>query len=169
MVATVELLDLMPEDHPERDAVIKILKQHAQGVATVQSGAGLWHQMLDRTDSYLETSCSAMFTYSMAKAVNRGWLSAAAYGPVAQAGWNGITTKIDETGHLTGTCIGTNYADDYVYYYHRPAIDDIHGYGPTLLAGAEMIKLVKNDRIQINSGTTSSTIYVDKKLNNEAE
>jgi rhamnogalacturonyl hydrolase YesR len=61
MVATVELLDLLPADHPDRDAIVKILKAHAKGVATQQSGRGLWHQMLDRPDSYLETSCTAMF------------------------------------------------------------------------------------------------------------
>src|SRR5439155_12066849 len=32
MVATVELLDLLPEDHSDRDALIKILQAHAQGI-----------------------------------------------------------------------------------------------------------------------------------------
>ena len=43
----------------------------AQGVAAVQSGSGLWHQLLDKPDSYLETSASAMFTYAIARGVNR--------------------------------------------------------------------------------------------------
>lgn len=163
IVATVELLDLLPEDHADRDALIRILKDHAEGIASVQSGTGLWHQMLDRHDSYLETSCTAMFTYSMAKAVNRGWLNAAAYGPVAQAGWNGVASKIDPGGRVHGTCIGTAYANDYVYYYHRPAIDDVHGYGPVLLAGAEMIKLMKSDRFRIDSGQTRPTMHVEKE------
>ena len=50
------------------------------------------------------------------------------------------------------TCVGTSYADDAIYYYHRPAIDDIHGYGPVLLAGAEMIRLMKNDHFKITGG-----------------
>jgi rhamnogalacturonyl hydrolase YesR len=162
IVATVELLDLLPEDHSDRDAIINILKAHAQGLATVQGGKGLWHQMLDRPDSYLETSCSAMSTYALAKAVNRGWLNPSAYGPVAQAGWNGVKTKIDSGGHVHGTCIGTNYANDYVYYYHRPATDDVHGYGAVLLAGAEMIKLMTNPQLEIKSGATSPTMYLDK-------
>jgi rhamnogalacturonyl hydrolase YesR len=40
-----------------------------------QGGMGLWHQLLDKTDSYLETSASAMFTFTIARGVNRGWLS----------------------------------------------------------------------------------------------
>jgi rhamnogalacturonyl hydrolase YesR len=162
MVATVEVLDLMPEDHPQRPDMIRILNEQAKGVATVQSGKGLWHQMLDRPDSYLETSCTAMFAYAMAKGVNRGWLSPELYGPVAIAGWNGITTKISDDGRIDGTCVGTNYANDYVYYYNRPAMDDVHGYGPTLLCGAEMYRLMKNEKLDI-SGSPTRPVLVKVK------
>src|SRR5439155_11328217 len=163
MVATAELLDLLPQDHPDREALISILRKHAESVATQQSGSGLWHQMLDRPDSYLETSCTAMFTYAMAKGVNRGWLNAGAYGPVAQAGWNGLTTRISAEGKLKDVCIGTNYADDYVYYYHRPATDDVHGYGPVLLCGAEMIRLVTNDKLELKGGSAGPVMITEKK------
>jgi rhamnogalacturonyl hydrolase YesR len=139
-----ELLDVLPADHPSRGRVLRLFRTQAQALASAQAGDGLWHQMLDRTDSYTETSCSAMFTFAFARGVNRGWLDAGAYGSVAQAGWNGLTTRIDDQGRITGTCIGTSYADDYVYYYHRPTTEDIHGYGPVLLAGSEMISLLKN-------------------------
>jgi rhamnogalacturonyl hydrolase YesR len=169
MVATVELLDLLPADHPDREELIKILKAHAKGVATLQSGKGLWHQMLDRPDSYLETSCTAMFAYSMAKGVNRGWLDASTYGPVAIAGWNGITTRISGDGRLDGVCVGTNYANDYTYYYNRPAMDDVHGYGPTLLCGAEMIRLLKNEKLEITGSATRPVLVVPKKEKKEKE
>lgn len=162
MVATVELLDLLPEDHADRAELIKILNAHAKGVASAQGGKGLWHQLLDRTDSYEETSCTSMFSYSMAKGVNRGWLNADAYAPVAIAGWNGITTQIGKDGEVNNVCIGTNYADDMIYYYHRPAMDDIHGYGPVLLAGAEMIRLMKNDKLDIKYGPTNPVMVSDK-------
>jgi rhamnogalacturonyl hydrolase YesR len=163
MVATVELLDLLPEDHSDHDALVKILRDHAMGVAAQQSGSGLWHQMLDKPDSYLETSCTAMFAYAMAKGVNRGWLNASQYGPTAIAGWNGVTSKIGEDGKLSDVCIGTSYADDMVYYYHRPATDDVHGYGPVLLCGAEMIRLVHNDKLQIKGSTSGPTMITEKK------
>ena len=136
-MSLVELLDVLPQDHPLRGRILQLFQAHAQALASLQAGDGLWHQMLDRTDTYTETSCSAMFTYALAKGVNHGWLDPAAYGPVALEGWNGLSTRVDDQGHITGTCIGTGYADDYVYYYHRPAVDDIHGYGPVLLAGSE--------------------------------
>jgi unsaturated rhamnogalacturonyl hydrolase len=152
MVALVELLDVLPEDHPQRADLLKLLRAHAQGIASVQGGEGFWHQMLDRPDSFTETSCTAMFTYSLARGVDRGWLDADAYGPVAIAGWNALATRIDADGDVTGTCIGTGYADDYAYYYNRPHIDDVHGYGPVLLAGSEMIRMLKSHRYGISGG-----------------
>jgi rhamnogalacturonyl hydrolase YesR len=156
------LLDLLPEDHSDRPELIRILNQQAKGIASVQSGTGLWHQMLDRPDSYLETSCSAMFAYAMAKGVNRGWLSPELYGPVAIAGWNGVTTRIDEQGRIDGTCIGTNYANDFIYYYNRPATDDHHGYGPVMLCGAEMLRMIQNDKLDI-SGSPTRPVLVRTK------
>lgn len=159
-VALVTLLEDLPANHPDRAALIQILKTHAMGLAGCQSGTGLWHQMLDRQDSYLETSCSAMFTYAIAKAVNHGWLDAGTYGPVAIAGWIGVNSQITDDGRVKGTCIGTSYAGDYVYYMHRPAADDPHGYGPTLLAGAEMIKLLQNSKYRITGGSGDSPIMM---------
>jgi rhamnogalacturonyl hydrolase YesR len=144
IMAMSELLDVLPQDHPQRAAILKIFRMHARGLASLQAGNGMWHQLLDRNDSYLETSCSAMFTYSIARGVNRGWLTPEIYGPVAIAGWSGIQTKIDPLGRITGTCVGTSYAADASYYYNRPAGDDIHGYGPTLLAGSEVIRMLEN-------------------------
>jgi rhamnogalacturonyl hydrolase YesR len=150
MMASVELLDVLPDDYPGRDRVLNILRAQIKGVVPLQSGSGLWHQMLDKPDSYLETSASAMFVYSIARAINRGWISPVSYGTAAQAGWNGITTRINERGQVEGTCVGTTFASDNIYYYNRPtSVDASHGYGPVLLAGAEMIRLLENPKIEI--------------------
>ncbi len=162
IMAMAELLSVMPDDHPQRAAVLKLYRAHAQGLATVQSGSGLWHQMLDRPDTYLETSCSAMYTFAIARGVNRGWLDPQAYGPVVIAGWNGLTTKISGDGHLSDVCPGTSYAGDYIYYYHRPAVDDIHGYGPVLMAGSEVIQLLKNNRFRLTVGPNAPLYVIDK-------
>jgi unsaturated rhamnogalacturonyl hydrolase len=112
--------------------------------------SGLWHQMLDKTDSYVETSASAMFVYSMARAIDAGWISPVSYGSVAQAGWIGVTTRVNERGQVEGTCVGTTLASDNVYYYNRPqSVFATHGYGPVLLAGAEMIRLMQNPAVDI--------------------
>jgi rhamnogalacturonyl hydrolase YesR len=150
MMATVELLDVLPQDHLQREAILKYLRQHIHAVAKLQSGTGLWHQMLDNHDSYLETSASAMFVFSIARAINRGWISPVSYGSVAQAGWIAVAQQVNNRGQVEGSCVGTTFASDNVYYYHRPAsVYATHGYGPVLLAGAEMIKLLENQSIDI--------------------
>jgi rhamnogalacturonyl hydrolase YesR len=151
MLASVELLDVLPLDHPGRGPVLERLRAHVRSIAKLQSGrSGLWHQMLDKPNSYLETSASAIFVYGIARAINAGWISPVAYGSVAQAGWIGVTTRVNTRGQVEGTCVGTTLASDHVYYYNRPqSVYATHGYGPVLLAGAELIRLLQNPAIDI--------------------
>ncbi|HVS53476.1 MAG TPA: glycoside hydrolase family 88 protein [Opitutaceae bacterium] len=150
VLAMCDLLDVLPKDHPGRERVLAQLRAVLRGVAQYQSGQGLWHQLLDRNDTYLETSATAMFVYGYAHAINRGWISPTTYGSIAQAGWCGLTTRINAQGQVEGTCVGTTFASDPIYYYYRPtSVNALHGYGPTLLAGAEMIRLLKNPAIDI--------------------
>jgi len=152
IMAMVELLDVLPSDHPGRAEVLGQLRAHIKGLAAYQTGSGFWHQLLDRPDSYLETSATAIFTYCIAHAVNRGWVSAPAYGPVAELGWSAVATKVNAKGQVEGTCVGTDLAFDSAYYYYRPtSVTAAHGYGPVLLAGGEMIKLQKNDAFNITT------------------
>jgi rhamnogalacturonyl hydrolase YesR len=151
VVALCDLLDVLPKDHSGYEPVKGQLQAILRGVAEYQSGAsGLWHQMVDRNDSYLETSSSAMFVYGLARAINQGWISPTTYGTIAQTGWIGLTRRINQEGAVTGTCVGTTLASDQVYYYNRPASEyALHGYGPVLLAGAEMIRLLENPAFEI--------------------
>ena len=151
MLAMCEVLDFLPNNHPQREAVLKQLRAHIKGVASYQSGSGFWHQLLDKQDSYLETSATAIFTYCIAHAVNKGWIDAISYAPVAQLGWQAVKTKINKEGQVEGTCVGTGMAFDPAFYYHRPVSEyAAHGYGPVIMAGAEMIKLTKSKHPQMN-------------------
>jgi unsaturated rhamnogalacturonyl hydrolase len=144
IMAKTELLEVLPEDHPGRAAVLDLLRAHIRGLATCQSGSGLWHQLLDRNDSYLETSASAMFVYCIARAINRGWIDPLAHGPMAQLGWDAVATKVNAEGQVEDTCVGTGMGFDPMFYYYRPvSVFAAHGYGPVLLAGAELIQLAK--------------------------
>ncbi len=151
VVAMCDLLDVLPKDHPGYPKVMAQLRATLKGVAEYQSGSGFWHQMIDRNDSYLETSATAMFTYGIAHAVNEGWLPPTTYGSIAQAGWVALATKINAKGQVEGTCVGTTYASDQIYYYNRPtSVKALHGYGTTMLAGVEMIRLLKNPAFTID-------------------
>jgi rhamnogalacturonyl hydrolase YesR len=144
MLAQIDLLERLPKDHPQRDTLLALLRRHILGIARYQSGEGLWHQLLDKADSYLETSCSAMFTYVIARAINQGYLEPR-YASVAQHGWEGVMSRIRSGGQVEGVCAGTGVSDDLVHYYRRPTpINDLHGIGAILLAGAEVLQLSKH-------------------------
>lgn len=151
LMTKVEVLDAIPEGYPGRDKVLDLFKAHVQGLARLQSPKGLWHQLLDKNDSYLETSASAIYVYCMAKAINEGWIDMLAYGPPAILGWHGITTKVNEKGQIEGVCVGTGMGFDPAFYYHRPLNTAAgHGYGPFILAGAEIYRLLKNHTVKMN-------------------
>jgi len=159
MMAMAELLSVLPEAHPDRAKVLEIFRRGARGAAETQGSIGLWHQLLDRTDSYLETSASAMFTFDMARGVNRGWLPPS-YGPVAQTGWRALEQRIRPDGQIEGICVGTTAAYDASYYYHRPTdVKAMQGYGPVLMAGAEVMTMLRHFDIR----RVNNTFYYDRK------
>ena len=55
---------------------------------------------MDRTETYLETSASAMFTYGFAHAVNLGWIDRTAVKDVALSGWQGIVPQVNAEGQM---------------------------------------------------------------------
>jgi unsaturated rhamnogalacturonyl hydrolase len=159
MMATAELLSVMPENHPKRPEVLAIFQRAAQGVVEVQGGLGLWHQLLDKPDSYLETSASAMFTFALARGVNRGWLPVS-YAPSAQAGWRALEQRVRADGMVEGICVGTTAAQDLVYYYSRPTdLAAPQGYGAMYMAGVEVMTMVKTFDID----RTNNTFYYRTK------
>jgi len=156
IMSMVEVLEVVPEGYPGRDKVLHLYRSMIRSLANLQDGSGFWHNLLDRNDTYLETSCTAMFTFAIAKGINEGWINHV-YGPVAITGWNAIKTIIWKNGAVDGTCEGTTFAHDNTYYYHRPkSIHATHGYGPVLYAGAEMIRLLENDKINVKKAKANS-------------
>jgi len=159
-LAMTELLEVLPDTHPGKPAVLAQFRALAKGLASYQSGQGFWHQLLDRNDSYLETSATAIYAYCYARGINKGWLNAMAYSPAALLAWNAVATKVNDKGQVEGTCVGTGMAFDPAFYYYRPVnVYAAHGYGPVLLAGAEVLNLLKHFPFVIND----SSLQIDQK------
>ena len=144
MIAQVHLLNNLPANHPQRKAILANLEQQIIGIAKYQGPDGMWYQLLDKSDSYKESSCTAMFTYAIARAVNEGWIDRR-YASIAVRGWNALKTKIiTPEGYMKDVCVGTGISSDIVFYYTRPVgKNDTHGLGPLLDAGIEVMKYKK--------------------------
>jgi unsaturated rhamnogalacturonyl hydrolase len=145
-MAQAQLLNNLPANHPKRQELINLLLRQIVGYSRYQDISGLWHQVLDRPDSYLESSVTAMFTYAVARAVNEGWINKS-YMTIAEDGWKGLATKITPDGQVQDVCIGTNIGDNIRFYYERPKeLNDTHATGAVLLAGTEMIRAKKQTK-----------------------
>lgn len=161
-----EVLDVLPQDHPQRAEIMRLLKAHAAGLARLQHHDGFWHQLLDRNDTYLETSATAIYTYCLAHAVNQGWIDAKVYGPVAQLGWHAVASSINAKGQVEDVCVGTGMGFDPAFYAYRPThVMAAHGYGPVLLAGAELLNLLKHQHPKSND---SAVMFYDAEVPTDA-
>lgn len=154
LLTMVELLNVLPDNHASRIPLLVHFKKHVRGLASLQDGTGFWHQLLDRDNSYLETSATAIYAYCIARGINAGWLDKKAYGPMVLQAWNAIDSQVNSQGQVEGTCVGTGMGFDPAFYYYRPVNKfAAHGYGPVLLAGAEIYALIDNNSYEINDSS----------------
>jgi rhamnogalacturonyl hydrolase YesR len=117
-----------------------------QGLLRVQSGTGLWHQVLDHPETYEETSCSAMFVIGLARGLKQGWLDPVDTASLWRA-WDGVCTKIDADGTVRGISQGTGVGDDLMFYAKRKTPrHDPRGLGAVLTAAVEMQDLLDLQR-----------------------
>ena len=79
-MALVDILDVIPPEKTElRAPLLEIIPELAESLVRHQDATGVWFQILDmpaEPGNYREASASAMFTYFLAKAVNKGYLPA---------------------------------------------------------------------------------------------
>lgn len=139
-----ELLEVLPENHRDRDFLLSYYRELAEGYMKLQGKYGLWHQILDDEDSYEETSCTAMFVYGLCRGVRFGWLDEAMR-PIARKsaykGFKAITERaVDYKGNVHGICRGSSYSFTPEYYKNELLwiVNDPHGIGIVLLAGIEL-------------------------------
>lgn len=153
VMAIVDVLDFLPENHPDRSKMTTILKTELDALLKVtDKETGLWYQVLDqggREGNYIEASGSCMYTYTMAKAANKGYIDKK-YKDIALQKFNSIVNHLiikDKNGNfvLTNTCggcgLGGNpYRDgSYKYYITEKIVDnDSKGVAPFIMAAIEL-------------------------------
>lgn len=144
-MALIEVLEIMPHSHPKRGELIALVKQLCTAYGRYQDPAtGLWYQIVDKgsdPNNWHETSSSSMFTYTLSKAVARGYVPRK-MSAVARKGYAGVLTQLslDDAGHahIANICEGTNVGD-LAFYYNRPrSTDDFHGIGAFLIMNEQL-------------------------------
>lgn len=140
-VTLTEILTLLPKENSHWQEELTLFQEYMEGVKACQDETGMWHQVLNEADSYLETSCTAMFLLSMSRGVGKGWLDKERYLPCIQKAWTALLKhSVDAVGDVYGVCLGSGCAKESIYYKQLPAKkNDDHGTGIVMMAAAEMI------------------------------
>ncbi|WP_230986476.1 glycoside hydrolase family 88/105 protein [Cohnella fermenti] len=166
LFSLTELLEKLPEEHPDREALLDFFRTMAEGVLALQGESGLWRQVLNEPEAYEEASCTAMFAYSFARGVRFGWFRSGGapgggewnaeertFADAAIRAWRGLASNaIDRQGNVHGVCSGSRYSFSPDYYMHelRTVVNDNHGIGIVILAGVE-VHLLKNSLAGVRS------------------
>jgi unsaturated rhamnogalacturonyl hydrolase len=146
MVAVVETLSALPENDPLRPALLDILRKQVDGLKGLQAPDGMWRQVLDHPELWEETSCTAMFAYGIARAAHHGWIDPSNIA-LARRAFAGVSRQVTPDGAVLGTCEGTGINTNLEFYIKRKQPpDDLHGRGPVLLAGTELLSAGKSGK-----------------------
>jgi unsaturated rhamnogalacturonyl hydrolase len=135
-----ELLSELPADHPRRARILAGYQKMMATLLEYQSPEGLWRQLLDKPELWLETSGSGMYAFAMVTGVKHGWLDAKTYGPAARRAWLALVSQLDADANVQNVSVGTNVAavevgnnleTQYKFYQARDRkTGDLHGQGP---------------------------------------
>lgn len=142
--ATSDALLNIPKTHKDYNLIKKIFAKHIEGLTKVQNPDGMWHQVLDREDSFKETSCTAMFIIGLSRGIKNGWISKS-YEKSLLSAWNALKQRITSDGIVKDITRGTGVGFDLEFYFKRERFDnDPRGLGAIITAAAEMEKYFGN-------------------------
>lgn len=107
--ATVVMPLLVDEIRPSegvRRYVSAVMTRQAEALLRVQDESGLFHTLLDKEDSYLESSCTCGFGYGILKGISLGLLDSK-YKIIAERALPAVLSLISEDGIVAKCSAGT--------------------------------------------------------------
>ena len=144
VVAIIEILDYLPSDYSHRQEFIDAELSLLNALLKYQDKeTGLWYQVVDKVDdkrNWFETSCSALYTYALAKCMRVGLVDKS-YKDILIKAYEGVLSKVsvEEDGiFVSDVCIGTGFGDLEFYFARPTVINDLHGMGAFLLMCTEV-------------------------------
>jgi len=104
----IEVLRRLDRSSPAYAGVLKDYLRLLEGLLQTQDPAsGLWHTILDKDETYIETSASAMILYSMIETQSLGLLERNALTERIADAWSGLAAKVSNEGEVIDVSGGT--------------------------------------------------------------
>ena len=146
-----ELLRDLPATGAHHARILDGYRRMMAALLTTQGEDGLWKQLLDKPESWGETSATGMFAFAIVTGVKHGWLDAKDYAPAARRAWLALVAHLETDASLREVCVGTDKAhkatrsDDpkvqYDFYLARPRRSgDLHGQAPLLWTASALLR-----------------------------
>lgn len=152
VMALVDTLEVLPENHKDRTKLIEILNNCVQALLKVQDKENhVWYQVLDegsRKGNYLEASGSSMIVYALLKGTRKGYLPETLK-ETAKEAYKGLIDEfiletkeglinLNKICYVAGLGGKDNRDGSFTYYISEPIVsNEPKGLGPFLLASAE--------------------------------
>jgi len=133
------VLDLMPENYPDRPKYETQFKQMTTKLLTLQRPDGLWTvSLLDPEElNQGETSGSAFYTFALAWGINNGLVDVK-YKPNVIKAWTALTNRVNNQGRLGYVQqVAAKPFPFFDYEWH------VYATGTYFMAGKEMLKLIR--------------------------
>lgn len=134
------LLQDMPADYPDRARYVRLFKEMAEKIASLQGEDGFWRASLLDPASLPnpETSGTGFFTFGLAWGINNGLLEKVWYEPNVRRGWGALVKAVRPDGMLgwvqrIGDKPGMTTQDT----------TEVYGVGALLAAGSEIYRMAK--------------------------
>jgi unsaturated rhamnogalacturonyl hydrolase len=139
-MAIVMSLDKLPASDTNRAALMTIVNGLAQGLAATQDpSTGRWWEVMDMpTDprNWLETSCSAMHTFFLSRAIQQGYLQQTGgtdWAGIIAKGFQGVLDEVSASGDVANIVAGSVVGDAAYYFAQQRITNDPHGMGVFLI------------------------------------
>lgn len=142
-LSLAETIEHLPDEYAGKTEIVDIYKKAVEGLVKLQGENGLWHQVLNRPETYSETSCTAIFAVALSKGVKVGVLDRDKYLPIIRRAVGGLLeNSVDENGDIHGVCRGSGCSYDSDYYAQLGTVcNDDHGTGIVITAICELLEL----------------------------
>lgn len=131
----------LPSDYKQKSYFVKIHKEMASKLLSLQSADGFWHASLLDPKSYPapEMSATAFFVYGMAWGVRNGYLNKNKYLPAIVKGWKSMVTSVWPDGKVGFIQpIGSDPKKV------TREMTEVYGVGGFLMAGSEITRLIES-------------------------
>lgn len=140
-VAMAQILTFLPDNHKYYTFIKKSYIKMIKTLLEYQGNDGMWKQLIDYESAWSESSCTAMFSYSIAEGLKNGFFGDKEYAHVLHTAFNALINLLDVQGNLENICAGTGQSSDANYYLERPRVTgDLHGQGFMLFLLYSLLK-----------------------------